>query len=57
LIAVFIGTLAVFLISCAALTLGQWFGRAPIEGRCVPRGDDGCGAPECCRRRPEEPQT
>jgi hypothetical protein len=55
-IELFIGTLAAFLISGAALMLGQWFGRPPIEGRCVPRGSDGCGLPDCCRLREEQPR-
>ena len=48
-----LGTLIVFLISGAALMLGQWFGRPPIEGRCHPR-EDGCGSPNCCRLNREE---
>jgi len=48
-------TLIVFLISGAALTLGQWFGRPPIEGRCHPRGY-GCGSPNCCRLDSENPE-
>jgi sugar phosphate permease len=41
-IELFIGTLAAFLISGAALMLGQWF--------------DGCGLPDCCRLREEQPR-
>jgi len=48
-------TLIAFLISGAALMLGQWFGRPPIEGRCHPR-QDGCGSPNCCRFDRQKPE-
>jgi len=43
------GSLIIFILAGAALSLGQWFGRPPIEGRCAPRGGGGCGNPACCR--------
>lgn len=52
--AIFTGSLAAFLIAAAALAVGQWFGRAPIDGRCAPRSDAGCGAPGCCARPDDE---
>ena len=45
--ATFLGTLLVFLLAAAGLTLGQWFGRSPISGSCRPRA--GCGRPDCCQ--------
>jgi hypothetical protein len=42
-------TLLAFLLAAAGLALGQYFGRAPIAGRCAPEGLS-CGAPQCCRQ-------
>jgi hypothetical protein len=47
--ATFLGAFLIFLLAGAALSVGQWFGRAPIEGRCRPRGGTACGSPDCCR--------
>ena len=35
---IFIGSFVIFLISAAALMLGQFFGRAPISGSCSSSG-------------------
>ena len=32
--AIFIGSFAIFLLSAAALMVGQFFGREPIDGGC-----------------------
>jgi hypothetical protein len=53
--ATFLGTLLVFLLAAGALALGQWFGRAPITGRCRPRAGFGCGREPCCRNGREPP--
>lgn len=57
-VATIFGTLIVFAFCCAALMLGQFFGRPPIEGRCRPRdaGDGGCGAPDCCQLDDGKPE-
>ena len=48
-LATFAGTLIVFLLCGVALTVGQWFGRPPVEGRCGPVGNGACGSAGCCR--------
>ena len=34
----FLGSFMIILLSCAALMVGQVFGRAPISGSCSPSG-------------------
>lgn len=41
-IEILLGSLITFLIAGALLSVGQWFGRPPISGKCSP--DD----PACC---------
>ena len=52
---IFAISLAVFLLSCAGLSIGQWFGRRPISGGCRPDEGVECDrAPACsglCRLR------
>jgi len=55
---IFLVSFGVFLVAGAALALGQFFGHAPISGRCRPR--DGATAccmegEECCQQ--DEPQA
>ena len=40
-----IGSFIIIVIAALALSVGQWFGRRPIAGRCSP--DD----PACCRNQ------
>jgi hypothetical protein len=57
---IFIVSFFVFLVSCAALAAGQWFGRDPIKGGCRPDGSSGkCPSPgncslSCASRRTKE---
>jgi hypothetical protein len=43
---IFFISFLVFLISCAGLAAGQWFGRDPIRGGCRPDND-----PRTCARK------
>ena len=52
--AYFVVSLLIFLASCAALALGQWFGRPPVHGRCTPGNRDECAfRARCARPCPE----
>ena len=46
--AIFLVSFVVILASCAALALGQWFGRAPIKGGCRPETRECCRNPDAC---------
>jgi hypothetical protein len=49
---IFIVSFFVFLISCAGLAAGQWFGRDPIHGGCRPGGESGdCTRKDLCSGR------
>ena len=44
---IFVGSFVIFLISAAALMLGQFFGRAPISGSC--RSSGHCSHAGACK--------
>ena len=48
---IFIVSFVFFLLSCAALALGQLFGRKPINGSCRPNSSGHCGNTENCSLR------
>ena len=49
-LATVIGTLVILLTFCAALALGQFFGREPVTPKCNP-GDCCLEGGQNCRRR------
>ncbi len=51
-LATLVGTLVILLVACAALALGQFFGRAPVVPKCNPGPCCLEGKSQCRRRRP-----
>ncbi len=49
-LATVIGTLLILLLACAALALGQFFGRAPVTPKCNPGPCCLEGGRKCARR-------
>jgi hypothetical protein len=45
---IFAVSFLVFIISCAALAMGLWFGRGPIHGGCRPDDSGGCAQKGNC---------
>jgi hypothetical protein len=56
---IFLGSFVIFLISAAALMLGQFFGRDPVSGSCSPGGHcshAGACQLKCAFRSGHEPE-